>query len=51
MLIKLMGKMAGVVKMNGRIIGLGFFYLFYLEQIVDALFNKIMNGLQRHEDD
>lgn len=47
-----MGQMAGVVKINGRIRVLGFFFfLFYLEHIVDALFNKIMNGLQRHKDD
>lgn len=41
MLIKLIGKMPGAIKMNGRIIGFGvFFSFFYLEQIVDALFNK-----------
>lgn len=42
MLIKLIGKMARVSKMNGRILGLGFFFcfFFYLEQIVDVLLNK-----------
>lgn len=40
MLIKLIGKMPGIIEMSGRIIGLGVFFLFLPGTDFDALFNK-----------